>query len=144
MSAEVWYLDSSALVKTLIDEPESGALMRWLTDKEQLVACELIRVETVRAVRVSDPDVVPRARRELSTLTMIRLEDSVYDAAADLNPVTVRSLDAVHLAAALSLGPDLRGLVTYDPRIRKRPQRSACASKRQADSVPRARQQRQP
>ena len=114
MSADVWYLDSSALVKTVIDEPESGALMRWLTDKEQLVACELIRVETVRAVRVSDPAAVPRARRALSTLTMIRLEDSVYDAAADLDPLTLRSLDAVHLAAALSLGPDLRGLVTYD------------------------------
>jgi uncharacterized protein len=117
MSAEVWYVDSSALVKTVIDEPESHALMRWLTNKEQLVACELIRVETVRAVRISDPGAVPRARRALSTLTMIRLEDSVYDAAADLDPVTLRSLDAVHLAAALSLGPDLRGLVTYDLRM---------------------------
>jgi predicted nucleic acid-binding protein len=117
MSAEVWYLDSSALVKSVIDEPESGALMRWLTDKEQLVSCELIRVETVRAVRVSDAAAVPRARRALSTLTMIRLEDSLYDAAADLSPLSLRSLDAVHLAAALSLGPDLRGLVTYDRRM---------------------------
>jgi predicted nucleic acid-binding protein len=117
MSAEVWYVDSSALVKTVIGEPESRALMRWLTDKKQLIACELIRVETVRAVRVSDRGAVPRARRALSMLTMIRLEDSLYDAAADLEPVTLRSLDAVHLAAALRLGPDLRGLVTYDLRM---------------------------
>jgi predicted nucleic acid-binding protein len=117
MSAEVWCLDSSALVKTVIAEPESRALMRWLTDKEQLAACELIRVETVRAVRVSDPGAVPRARRALSMLTMIRLEDSVYEVAAGLNPVTLRSLDAVHLAAALSLGHDLGGMVTYDLRM---------------------------
>jgi predicted nucleic acid-binding protein len=114
MSAEAWYLDSSALVKAVIEEPESPQLMKWLADKEQLVACELIRVETVRAVRVSDPDSVPRARQALATLTVIRLDDSIYEVAADLTPTSLRSLDALHLAAALSLGPDLRGLVTYD------------------------------
>lgn len=117
MSAEVWYLDSSALVKTVIEEPESSTLMRWLADKDQVAACELIRVETVRAVRVSDPDALPRARRALATLAMIRLEDSIYDVAADLGPTSSRSLDAVHLAAALSLGPDLGGIVTYDLRM---------------------------
>jgi uncharacterized protein len=117
MSAEVWYLDSSALVKTVIEEPESSTLMRWLADKDQVAACELIRVETVRAVRVSDPDALPRARRALASLVMIRLEDSIYDVAADLGPTSLRSLDAVQLAAALSLGPDLAGIVTYDLRM---------------------------
>jgi predicted nucleic acid-binding protein len=117
MSAETWYLDSSALVKTIIEEPESRALMRWLAGKNDLVACELVRVEAVRAVRVSDPHAVPRARQAVATLTLIRLDDELYDAAADLHPPSLRSLDAVHLAAARTLGSDLAGVVTYDTRL---------------------------
>ena len=117
MNAEVWYLDSSALVKTIIEEPESRALVRWLDAKDQLVACELVRVETVRAVRVSDPTAVARARQAIATLTLIRLDDALYEAAADLEPSSLRSLDALHLGAALSLGRDLTGVVTYDTRM---------------------------
>lgn len=117
MSAEVWYLDSSALVKTIIEEPESSSLVRWLSEVDELVACELVRVEAVRAVRVSDPTAVPRAREAVTTLTLIRLDDALYDAAADLQPPSLRSLDAVHLAAALSVGRDLAGVVSYDARM---------------------------
>jgi predicted nucleic acid-binding protein len=46
MSADVWYVDSSALVKTVVEEPESRALLRWLAEKDRLVSCELVRVET--------------------------------------------------------------------------------------------------
>lgn len=117
MSADTWYVDSSALVKTVVEEPESRVLLRWLKDKDQLVACDLVRVEAVRAVRGSDPAAVPRARQAIATLALIRLDDSLYDAAADLEPTTLRSLDAVHLAAALSLGGALAGVVTYDLRM---------------------------
>jgi predicted nucleic acid-binding protein len=117
MSADTWYLDSSALVKAVLEEPESRVLLRWLTDKERLVACELVRVETVRVVRLSDPGSVPRARDVFAAVTLIRLDDSLYDLAAGLEPASLRSLDAVHLAAALSVGPDLAGVVTYDMRM---------------------------
>ena len=117
MSAEVWYLDSSALVKTIIEERESRSLIRWLDTKDALVASELVRVEAARAVRVSDPGAVSRARRAIATLTLIRLDEALYDAAADLHPPSLRSLDAVHLAAALSVGGDLAGVVTYDTRM---------------------------
>jgi hypothetical protein len=49
MSAEVWYLDSSALVKTIMEQPESPTLMRWLDAKDGLVASEVVRVEAVQA-----------------------------------------------------------------------------------------------
>jgi len=117
MSAEVWYVDSSALVKTVVEEPESNALAGWLQRKEQLAACDLVHVEVVRAVRVSDPEAVPRARQVIGTLILIRLEDDLYESAADLDPPLLRSLDAIHLAAALSLGSDLAGVVTYDSRL---------------------------
>jgi predicted nucleic acid-binding protein len=117
MSADVWYVDSSALVKTVIQEPESKALLKWLGEKEKLAACDLVRVEVVRAVRLSCPDAVARARSVVATLTLIRVDDAVYEAAADLEPQALRSLDAIHLSAALSLGPDLAGVVTYDERM---------------------------
>jgi predicted nucleic acid-binding protein len=117
MSAEVWYVDSSALVKTVIEEPESVALLDWLREKDELAACDLARVEVVRAVRLSDPAAVPRARSVVATLILIRVDDAVYEAAADLEPPALRSLDAIHLSAALSLGPDLAGVVSYDERM---------------------------
>lgn len=118
MNAEVWYLDSSALVKTVVEEVESSALAAWLRDKDRLAACELVRVEAVRAVRVSDPAAVPRARQAIGTLILIRLDDDLYEMAADLDhQPLVRSLDAIHLAAALRLGRDLAGVVTYDGRM---------------------------
>jgi uncharacterized protein len=117
MSAEVWYLDSSALVKVIVEEPESDALLRWLDDKDRLVACELVRVEVVRAVRVSDPTAVRRARRAIATLALIRVDTELCEAAADLEPASLRSLDAVHMAAALSVGRELAGVATYDARM---------------------------
>jgi uncharacterized protein len=117
MNAEVWYLDSSALVKTVVQEAESSALVNWLRDKDRIAACDLVRVETVRAIRGSDPAAVPRARQAIGTLILIRLDDDLYELAADLDPPLLRSLDAIHLAAALSVGRDLAGVVTYDGRM---------------------------
>jgi predicted nucleic acid-binding protein len=117
VNADVWYLDSSALVKIVIQETGSSALLSWLRDKTRFAACDLVRVEAVRAVRVSDPAAVPRARQAIGTLILIRLDDSLYERAADLDPPLLRSLDAIHLAAALSMGRDLAGVVTYDGRM---------------------------
>lgn len=119
MSADVWYFDSSALVKVVVEEPESKALERWLDGKEHLVACELVRLEVVRAVRASDPAAVPRARQAIETLTLLRLDDALYAVAAELDPASLRSLDAIHLAAALGVGSDLAGIVTYDLRMQE-------------------------
>ena len=58
-----------------------------------------------------------QAQRQLGTIHLIRLDDELLERAAELEPPTVRSLDAIHLAAALSLGSDLAALVTYDERM---------------------------
>jgi uncharacterized protein len=117
MSADAWYLDSSALVKTIREEPESRALVTWLLGKERLVACELVRVEVVRAVRRSDQASAQRAREALSTLGMIPVDRTLYEVAADLGPPLLRTLDALHLAAALLVGASLVAVVTYDARM---------------------------
>ncbi len=117
MSAEVWYSDSSALVKMVIAEPESKALTRWLVGKTRFAACDLVRVEVVRAVHASDPAAVPRAWQVIGELALIRLGGDLYEPAAVLDPPSLRSLDALHLASALSIGAELAGVLTYDQRM---------------------------
>ncbi len=114
------YLDSSALVKLVQRETESGALRRFLRRQrvDQLVTSALARVEVVRAVLPGGPAALAQARRQLSRLDQIMLSTEVLDRAATLAPsVQLRSLDAIHLAAAQLVGADLRAVVTYDARM---------------------------
>ena len=113
----VWCLDTSALVKLVVAEPETPALRSWLADEERTpVASDLARTELMRAVRRTLPDRAVLAHDILDAVTLIRLAPPVLDMAGRLAPTTLRSLDAIHLATALSLGDDLDGFVTYDDR----------------------------
>jgi predicted nucleic acid-binding protein len=100
----VLYLDSSALVKLVIAEPESAA-------------CALARLEVVRAVRPHGAAAMTRARRLLRRLDLVRLDDELLDEAARLDAGVLHSLDAIHLAAAQALGDDLDAVITYDARM---------------------------
>lgn len=115
----VAYLDSSALVKLVIVEAESDALRRFLRRHPLRMTCALARVEVPRAVKDHGAHAVSRARRLLDRLQILRLDDDLLDSAADLNTVVLRSLDAVHLAAAQTLGERLEALITYDGRMAK-------------------------
>src|SRR5579862_1257995 len=114
------YLDSSALVKLVQRETESNALRRFLRRHraDQFVTSALVRVEVVRAVLMGGPRALAQARRQLSRLDQILLSPEVLDRAATLAPqIQLRSLDAIHLAAAQVVGADLRAVVTYDRRM---------------------------
>jgi uncharacterized protein len=118
MSAEpAVYLDSSALVKLVVREPESAALGRYLRRRPRRLSCALVRVEVVRAVRPQGRAALTRARRVLERLNLLRLDDPLLDAAAQLDGPGLRSLDAIHLAAAQALGAELESVVTYDVRM---------------------------
>jgi predicted nucleic acid-binding protein len=56
-------------------------------------------------------------RRQLRGVVLIELDRSLLDRAGTLAPADLRSLDAIHIAAALSIGTDLAELVTYDARM---------------------------
>lgn len=112
------YVDSSALVKLVIDEPESRALRAFVGEQRRpLTTSALARTEVVRSAARSDPGTIPAARGLLSAINDIAVSRALLDAAADLAVRTgLHSLDAVHLATALSIRRHLDAFVTYDRR----------------------------
>jgi len=115
----VIYLDSSALLKLLFEEPESESLQDWLTARRGIptVSSELATVEVLRACRRIDAAAQPDARTLLGQLDLVPLAGLVVRLASDLDDPGLRSLDALHLASALSLGADLGTFVAYDHRL---------------------------
>ena len=117
MSARAVYLDSSAFVKLVMPEAETGALRRYLGHWPVRVSATLLRAEALRAaLRVSGQRVAD-TRRLLRDVALIEMDRSLMDRAGTLMPGRLRSLDAIHIAAALSLGDDLGEIVTYDERM---------------------------
>jgi predicted nucleic acid-binding protein len=111
MSAEeVVYLDSSALVKLVVAEAESDALVAYLAERSERASSALARVEVPRAVRSHGPKAVTRARELLERISLL-------DVAAALDGDHLRSLDAIHIAAAQTVATRLATIVTYDRRM---------------------------
>jgi predicted nucleic acid-binding protein len=112
----VIYLDSSALVKLVRKEAESATLQAWLTGRRSPIASSsLARTEVVRAVRADDA-LVGKARRLISGLALMPMNEPLLDAAADLW-APLRTLDAIHLASALNVRTELQAFVAYDKRL---------------------------
>jgi uncharacterized protein len=111
------YLDSSAIVKLAVRETESVALRRYLRRRGPLVSSSLARTEVLRALLPAGNDAVAAGRKALTRLDLVRISNAVLDDAAMLRPGHVRTLDAIHLATAARLGPDLGLIVTYDDRM---------------------------
>jgi predicted nucleic acid-binding protein len=112
------YLDSSALIKLVFEEPESAALERFLIEWPVRVSSRLARVEVLRAARtVRDATVARHADDVLAAIDLITADARLLVEATEIEPLSLRTLDAVHLATALSLQPDLAGMVVYDRRL---------------------------
>lgn len=115
MNVGVVYLDSSAIIKLVVEEDETEALVAFLRTHPRRVSSVLARIEVTRIVsRGNDPLPVSEARRILAALDLIRMDDDIVARAAKLEPSGLRSLDAVHLATAQMLGHHLAGMVVYD------------------------------
>lgn len=118
MSAErVTYLDSSAIVKLAVREPESTALRAHLRRRRPLVSSALARTEVIRALLPFGDQFVNRGVDVLRRIELHRINDRVLVEAGELQPADLRSLDAIHLATALGFGHELRQVVTYDERM---------------------------
>jgi len=114
----VFYLDTSAAAKLVVAEKGSTGLRRWVTSRDdRMFSSDLLRTELLRATRRTAPEQMVQARAVLDSLVLLTLSTSVCERAAILEPEVMRSLDALHLAAALEMGDELEGVVTYDQRL---------------------------
>lgn len=115
------YLDSCALVKLVSPAPETPALERYLREHagQRHVASALVRTEVRRALRrIEAPaKLLNTGDKLLAAVITISMRDELLDAAGRLAERGLRSLDAIHLATAQSLGPALTAFVTYDKRL---------------------------
>lgn len=118
----LFYVDSSALVKLVRDEPESDALRAFLPEAD-LVSCELVLTELPRAMRraaAHEPKLalgvlLDRSAHVLEAIALLPVERAVLLAAGALAEPALRALDAIHVAAAAAVAP-IDGFLTYDER----------------------------
>jgi len=114
----VFYIDTSAAVKLVVAERGTRALRGWLASRDgKIASSDLLRTELLRATRRAAPEQMVQARAVLDSLVLLTLSSAVFERAAMLEPDLLRSLDSLHLAAALELGDELQGMVTYDRRL---------------------------
>ena len=112
----VTYADASALVKLVVAEADSDAMLRWFVESERVLTSRVGIIETMRASsrREHDPE---HREAVLRDVEVIELDVPITLAAATVDPPLLRSLDAIHLASAMALGPELVAFVTYDDRL---------------------------
>ncbi len=113
------YLDSAAVVKLVHAEPETPALRAWLDARAATgwVSSVLTEIESFRALARHAPQAVSRLPAVLDQIDLIDLDPAIRSLAQIAQPVTVRSLDAIHLGTAQNLGHALSSFVTYDKRL---------------------------
>ncbi len=120
MNAKVVYLDTSAFLKLIVAESQSFQLRKRLLNFPTRTSATLLKTETIRALRRSRNDhLIRKANRLFTSIHFIRLDDPLLEAAGHIDPVELRSLDAIHLGAALAVGMDLGAIFTYDARLKK-------------------------
>ena len=95
----MWYLDTSAAIKLLFDEPGSKALRGWVMENaSELVSSDLLRTELMRASARIDPDKLEDAQTIVRGLFIMRLSTAAYRRAGDLAPAVLASATRDHLA----------------------------------------------
>lgn len=111
-------LETSALLKLLVEERESAAVERWIQDRTEYVdvmtTSEIAVTEMRRAcIRLGlDPTIVTQVRR-MCVVTAVT--GAILDTAGRFPDRRLGTLDAIHLAAAVSVRAEC--LVTYDRRL---------------------------
>jgi predicted nucleic acid-binding protein len=119
MAGGLAYLDTSALVKLVLPEAESDPLAEALASWPQRASSCLAEVELVRAIRraTGEERALARAEEVLAGLYLLAVDAEVLRLAALLEPLELRSLDALHLASALAVEEDLGAFIAYDHRL---------------------------
>jgi len=117
----LYYADTSAVIKLLVEETDSNAFAAFYDahSEAEWVSSALLRIEVMRAVARARPALLPAARDMLLAFSYLAIDGDVVEGAMNEPDRSLRSLDAIHLATARILAPELDALVTYDDRLRK-------------------------
>lgn len=110
------YVDASALVKLVIDEPETREMVRWYVESDRVVTSVIGVIETRRAA-ARRPHDSSHLAHVLDRLEVLAVAADIAERAGSIMPVTLRTLDAIHLATALTAEPGIDAFVTYDDRL---------------------------
>jgi hypothetical protein len=116
------YLDASALVKRYVDEDGSDAVLDAMSGGDTWSMCRIGFVETMRAVaRAGEPGDVKRVERDwMVGCDVVELDQDLAEHAAQIALASgLRALDALHLAAALSLSVECLTFATWDVRLHR-------------------------
>jgi predicted nucleic acid-binding protein len=113
------YLDSSAIVKFVLAEPETDALVEFLRGWPERISSVLARLEVLRVVRRAGVREAAYRRAEgvVARIGLVGIDEAVVRLAEDLEPQDLRTPEAIHLATALSVGEELGCLISYDARL---------------------------
>jgi uncharacterized protein len=117
----LYYLDTSAAFKLLAAEQHSDAFFAFYQDHstDTWISSDLLRIAVSRAVARTWPALIPDAQRLLDAFEYVQISEDVVRSAIVEPDRLLRSLDAIHLATARLLVPDLTALLTYDDRLAK-------------------------
>ena len=108
-----WYLDSSAILKTIFDEQERPDLLRFLNS--QSTSSRLSKIEVRRTVAQLVPTKTAEVNLELDKINFLPISNPILMAAENFSSeITLRTLDAIHIATVMSLEGSIEGLITYD------------------------------
>jgi predicted nucleic acid-binding protein len=109
------YVDASALVKLFKAERETEAFRTTLADWPVQVASELIRVEAIcTARRLGDQDVLQQANAALERINLIPITPAIIELATNAQTPSLRAMDTIHLATAITMREDLGAMFVYD------------------------------
>ena len=109
----MYYIDASAFLKLIVKEIETQSLLATLP--KDLFSSEILTVEVLRTIVRTDGETLEKARKRLRKVGFIPADSEVLSVAALFGEhVKSKTLDSIHIASAISMGPNLKGLITYD------------------------------
>jgi predicted nucleic acid-binding protein len=114
----MWFLDSSAILKLIVEEPESKTLRRFIPEFK--MASRLSRLEVLRNVHRIDPKKVSTARDKLDGIFYVEINTPVLKNAEEIAlSMEIKSLDAIQAGSALFLKDSIAGVISYDKNLNR-------------------------
>lgn len=112
------YIDSSAILKMIIKEKESDAIISIA--RARFITSEISRVEVIRAILRYEPSALKSAAQVLKNINYVKIDSQTLVQAERLpDRINLRALDAIHIAVAAKMGLKINSILTYDKQMAK-------------------------